>query len=83
MPAEEEPIKRGPKGGKKHRPGRGHDRKSGRSKKRRFSRKATKKRQQEEEEAKKAWEAWDRLSDDVKRLLGPAGQPPMPRSRDA
>jgi hypothetical protein len=81
MAAEGEPIERGPKGGKKHKPGRGHDRKSSRAKKRRFARKAARK-QQEDEDARRAWEEWDKLPDDVKRLLGPAGEPKMPRPRD-
>lgn len=82
--AEEEkpPKKRGPRGGIKHQPGKGHDRKSGPTKKQRFARKAAKKRQQQEEEARKAWEEWDNLPDEVKRLLGPAGQPKMPRPSD-
>lgn len=74
--------KRGPKGGIKHQPGRGHDRKSLPHKKDRFSRKAARKRRQREEEARKAWEAWDRLSAEAKHLLGPAGQPKMPRPKD-
>jgi hypothetical protein len=77
--AEEEPKKRGPRGGIKHQPGRGHDRKSAVEKKKRFVRKAAKKRHQQEEEARKAWQEWDQLPDDVKRLLGPAGRPSIPR----
>lgn len=80
--AEGEPKKRGPRGGIKHRPGRGHDRKSAVGKKKRFARKADQKRQQQDEQAKKAWEEWGRLPDDVKRLLGPAGQPTIPRPSD-
>jgi len=80
MSKEEEPEKRrGPKGGMKHQPGRGHDRKSTPAKKKRFARKAATKRQEKDEEARKAWAEWDALSDDVKRLLGPAGMPKMPR----
>ncbi len=82
MAAEGEPIERGPKGEKKHQPGRGHDRKSCRAKKRRFAHKAAKKQQQEDEDARKAWDEWDKLPDDVKGLLGPAGEPKMPRPRD-
>jgi hypothetical protein len=74
--------KRGPKGGIKHQPGRGHDRKSGPQRKKRFARKAAKKRQAEEEDARKAWEEWDRLPEEVKRLLGPTGQPKVPRPKD-
>jgi hypothetical protein len=82
MPGKEPPKKRGPKGGIKHQPGRGHDRKSGRARKKRFVRKAARKRQQQEADARKAWEEWDRLPDDVKRLLGPAGEPNVPRPSD-
>jgi hypothetical protein len=82
MAEEESRKKRGAKGGIKHQPGRGHDRKSAINKKQRFARKAVKKREQEEEEARKAWEEWDELPDDTKRLLGPSGQPTMPRPRD-
>lgn len=73
---------RGPKGGVKHQPGYGHDRKSARAKKKRFARKAARKRQQQDEEARKTWEEWDKLPEEVKRLLGPTGQPSMPRPDD-
>jgi hypothetical protein len=74
--------KRGPKGGIKHQPGRGHDWKSLPARKDAFRRKAARKRRQHEEEARKAWEEWDRLSEEVKHLLGPDGQPKMPRPKD-
>ena len=74
--------KRGPRGGIKHQSGRGHDRKSAPKRKKRFTRKAAKKLQQREKDARKAWTDWDALPDDVKRLLGPAGQPTMPRPND-
>lgn len=81
--AEEEPKKKtGPKGGKKHQPGRDHDSKSARSRKKRFARKAARKRRQQDEDARKAWEAWDALPDEVKQLLGPSAQPQMPRPSD-
>ncbi len=76
-----DPIKRGPKGAKKHQPGRGHNRKSAPAKRQRFARKATRKRQQRERDARRAWRDWDAFPDDVKRLLGPAGQPKMPRPK--
>jgi hypothetical protein len=83
MAAEGEPSKkRGPKGGVRHQPGRGHDRKSAREKKKRFARRAARKRRQRDQAAKKAWEEWDALPDEVKRLLGPAGEPKMPRPSD-
>ena len=79
MVAGRKPIKRGPKGGEKHQPGREHDRKSSRARKKRFARKAANKGQQQDEDARGAWEEWDKLPDDVKRLLGPAGEPKLPR----
>ena len=82
MTAEGHPIKHGPKGGRKHKPGRGHERKSSKAKKERFARKAAKKRQQQDADARRAWQEWDELPNDVKRLLGPAGQPKVPRSHD-
>ena len=69
----------GPKGGVKHRPGRGHDRKSARRKKQRFARKAAQKRIESELLAAQQWSEWDNLSSDVKRLLGRAGEPKLPR----
>ena len=74
--------KRGPRGGIKHQPGRGHDSKSGTEKKKRFARKAARKRLQQEEEAQRLWEAWVQLPDEVKRLLGPGAMPPLPRLSD-
>lgn len=83
MPAGDEPDKsRGPEGGIKHQPGRGHDRKSSPRKKKRFAKKAAEKRRRQEDEARKLWAAWDALPDDVKRLLGPSGQPRVPRPTD-
>ena len=76
------PKKRGPKGGIKHQPGRGHDIKSLVARKKRFVRKAKRKRLAREEEARKAWKEWDTLTEDLKRLLGPSGQPKMPRPSD-
>jgi hypothetical protein len=69
--------KKGSRGGVKHQPGRGHDTKSGPQRKKRFARKAAKK-----ETARKAWEKWDRLPDEVKKALGSAGQPKVPRPKD-
>ncbi len=71
--------KEGPRGGTKHQPGKGHDTKSGPSRKKRFARKAAKNRREKEEQAKKAWDEWDRLSDEVRKLLGPDGQPKVRR----
>lgn len=82
MPDPNRPRKRGPKGGVKHQPGKGHDRKSAPVKKKRFVRKAARKRKQLEEEARAAWAEWDALPDDVQRLLGLAGRPKMPGPGD-
>jgi hypothetical protein len=73
---------RGPKGGIKHQPGREHDRKSASAKKKRFARKAARKRQQGEDEARRAWAEWDALPSEIQRLLGPSGQPKIPRPSD-
>ena len=75
-------ILRGPQGGRKHQPGRGHDRKSSASKKKRFAEKAARKRNAEEGEAEKLWKEYDGLPDEVKKLLGPAGEPKLRRPRD-
>jgi hypothetical protein len=77
-----DPPPRGPRGARKHQPGRAHDRKSLPSKKKRFARKVAIKRLAKEEDARRAWKEWDELSDDVKKLLGPAGQPMTPRPRN-
>jgi hypothetical protein len=83
MAAEQEgQEKRGPKGGVRHQPGRGHDRKSAREKKRRFARKMARRRRRREKDARKQWEQWDQLPEEVKKLLGPAGQPKVPRPSD-
>jgi hypothetical protein len=70
--------KRGPKGGIKHQPGKGHDSKSGPIKKKRYIEKAEKKRQRKIEEARKKWAEWDQLNDDQKKLLAKF-KPRMPR----
>jgi hypothetical protein len=67
---------------KKHTPGRDHDRKSARKKKERFARKAAKRRASKKEDARRVWREWDALPDDVKRLLGPAARPKVPRPPD-
>lgn len=78
-----EEKKRGPKGGIRHQPGRGHDSKSRAQTKKRFIRNAAKKRRDKEEEARRLWEEWDRLPDDAKKLLGRRGEPKVARPRDA
>ena len=79
MAAKRKPVKRVRKAGRNINQGAEHDRKTSGAKKRRFARKAAKKGRQQDEDARKAWEEWDKLPDDAKRLLGPAGQPKMPR----
>ena len=82
MAREKPEVKRGPKAGRKHQSGRGHDRKSARRKKKDFGEKQRKKREQERENAHRVWAEYDALPDDVKRLLGPSGEPKMPRPSD-
>lgn len=79
--AEEQPTL-GPRGGRKHQPGRGHDRKSARAKKKRYAERAVQKRNAQEEEGRKEWKEWDELSDELKKLLGPKKRPKLPRPRD-
>ena len=73
--------KKGPKGGIKHTPGRGHDTKSGPSKKKRFRTKAAKKQKEKEELARKLWKEWDEMSPELRQLLGPKGEPQLPRPK--
>lgn len=70
--------KRGPKGGIKHQPGRGHDSKSGPIKKRRLIKRAKKIRQWKREEALRQWALWDGLSDEQKKFRWDL-KPEMPR----
>ncbi|MCI0464623.1 MAG: hypothetical protein L0Z62_47460 [Gemmataceae bacterium] len=74
--------KKGPKGGAKHTPGRGHDTKSSPAKKKRFRTKAARKRQEKEEAARKLWQEWDELTEEQRQLLGPKGEPKVPRPKD-
>ncbi len=82
MAEKEGPKKRGPKGGVKHTPGRGHDRKSGPPKKKRFRKKAAKMREEKKETARKLWKEWDEMAPELRRLLGPKGEPKLPRPKD-
>ena len=80
MADEKEPEeKKGPKGGVKHTPGRGHDTSSGPQKKKRFRNKAQQVRKEKEELARKLWQEWDELSPELRRRLGPKGEPKLPR----
>jgi hypothetical protein len=74
--------KKGPKGGVKHTPGRGHDARSCPSKKKRFRRKAARKQKEKEVLARKLWKEWDEMSPDLRELLGPKGEPKLPRPKN-
>ena len=78
---EEEKKKRGPKGGVKHTPGRGHARKSGPQKKKRFRKKAAKRRQAQQDSLREQWQEWDSLSPEVQKLR-PDKKPKLPRPKD-
>jgi hypothetical protein len=78
---EERGIRRGPKGGVKHQPGRGHERKSAATKKERFKRKAKRKREAAKEAARRIWEWWDGLGDEQRKLLVKL-KPKVPRPPD-
>ena len=83
MADEKEPDKKtGPKGGVKHRPGRGHARKSGPPKKKRFQKNAERLRMEKEELARTLWKEWDEMSPELRKLLGPKGEPNVPRPKN-
>jgi len=67
---------------KKHTPGRGHRRKSDPEKAQRFQRKAARQREAAQKALKEAWERWDRLSEEQKKLL-PEFKPKEPRPSNA
>jgi hypothetical protein len=73
--------KRGPKGGVKHQPGRGHQKKSGAERKRRFAQKTLHSREELKERIRKQWEVWDTLTEEQRNLL-PDLQPERPREID-
>lgn len=79
--AERPKKKHGPKGGVPHQPGRGHDRKSGPSRARRFRKKAAKLRADLTAEARRQWAEWDALSAEVKKLRDDL-KPKLPRPDD-
>jgi hypothetical protein len=82
MGSKPKPTKNGPKGGRKHTPGRDHTRKSGAAKKRRFAKKKQRQREDEQEQCRDQWEIWDSLSEDAKKLR-PDLYPDCPRPTDA
>jgi hypothetical protein len=76
------PKNPGPKGGIKHTPGRGHDSKSSRAKRARFQKRAAKLRKAKEDLARKLWTDWDEMPPERRRLLGPKGEPKLPRPKN-
>jgi hypothetical protein len=73
--------KRGLKGGVKHQPGRGRDRKSAPAKKKKFERQAARKRDERRAEARRQWEQWDALTAEQKKILHDLA-PKLPRPED-
>jgi hypothetical protein len=73
--------KRGPKGGVRHTPGRGHTCKSGPQKKKRFQKKAARKRRTKQGNLRKQWQEWDALPPEVQKLR-PELKPEQPRPTD-
>lgn len=72
---------RGPRGGVKHQPGRGHDSKSGPLRKKRFAEKKARERAERQQEARAQWAFWDGLTDEQRKLL-PDREPTLPRPSD-
>jgi hypothetical protein len=56
----------------------GHDTSSNAAKKR-FRQKAARMQKKREELARKLWKGWDEMLPDQRKLLGPKGQPKLPR----
>ena len=81
--AEETEAKKekGPKGGVKHTPGRGHRRKSGLQKKKRFQKKAARKRQAKKTALQAQWDEWESLPPEVQKLR-PDKKPKLPRPKN-
>lgn len=76
------PLNRGPKGGEKHTPGRGHDRKSRTRKDKKRVKKARQRREELEAEARRQWQVWKPLSDFEKKMR-PELKPTLPEPDDA
>ena len=72
------PLKKGPKGGRKHTPGRDHDGKSHQKKADRFRRKAKQRRDARRSIAARQWQVWDALSDEQKKFREDL-RPTLPR----
>lgn len=77
----DEPVPRGPKGGKKHTPGRDHARKSQHSKRKRYRKKREREREEELERRREHWRVWDSLDAERKKLR-PDLEPDCPRPDD-
>lgn len=75
------PLARGPKGGKKHTPGRDHDSKSRRSKDRGRVEKARRLREERDAETRRRWDEWDALGSTVQKMR-PDLRPNDPRPAD-
>jgi hypothetical protein len=75
------PFKQGPKGGRKHTPGKDHNTKSGSAKRKRFAKKKRRERAEQQEDCRQQWATWDALSDDAKKLR-PDLTPNCPRPTD-
>jgi hypothetical protein len=75
------PIKKGPKGGRKHTPGRDHDSKSGAAKRKRFAKKKRRQREIDLTQCREQWKLWDSLSE-AARKLRPDLYPDCPRPSD-
>lgn len=72
---------KGPRGGAKHTPGRDHDNKSSRQKKKRFRKKASRVRTVRQSDLQKRWAKWDALPPEVQKLR-PELKPREPRPVD-
>lgn len=72
---------RGVRGGRKHTPGRGHTRKSGSAKRKRFQKKALRQREEAEADLKRQWDDWDALPPEVQGFR-PELKPRLPRPTD-
>ena len=79
--AKKKPIKRGPKGGKKHTPGRDHDAKSRARKRKKRQKQAEQTRIKRRVELAAAWDSWDNFSPDQKKMLQDL-KPKEPRPSD-
>jgi hypothetical protein len=75
------PLQRGPKDGKKHTPGRDHNRKSRGAAKKRFAKKARLRREARRKEAERQWQLWDSMTEEERKLREELF-PKLPRPSD-